>query len=73
MEENSTKKQILKENRQENLLADLALSAKEQIQNQVEKDLEPKLEELLARNMLLLGKEWNFWSVSKFEGLIAGK
>ena len=46
-EEENTKTQ--KERRQENLLADLAFSAKEQIQNQVEKDLKPKLDELLAK------------------------
>ena len=46
-EEENPRKQ--KESRQENLMADLAISAKEQIQNQVEKYLEPKLDELLAR------------------------
>ena len=44
-EEENTRKQ--KGSRQENLLEDLALSAKEQIQNQVEKDLEPRLDMLL--------------------------
>ena len=48
-EEENTKKQ--KENRQESLMADLALSAKEQIANQVEKDLEPKLDLLLAQKV----------------------
>ena len=32
-------------------MADLALSAKEQIANQVEKDLEPKLDLLLAQKV----------------------
>ena len=46
-EENSKKQ---KESRQENLLANLALSAREQIQNQVEKDL-PKLDMFLAQRV----------------------
>ena len=48
-EEENTRKQ--NESRQENLLADLALSAKEQIQNQVEKDLDPRLDILLAKKV----------------------
>ena len=48
-EEENSKKQ--KQSRQENLLAILALSAKEQIQNQVEKKLEPKLDMLLAQKV----------------------
>ena len=46
LEEANTKKQ--KEERQEKQMANLALSASEQIQQQVEKDLEPKLDKLLA-------------------------
>ena len=45
----NSKKQ--KESRQESLLANLALSAREQIQSQVEKDLEPKLDMLLAQKV----------------------
>ena len=48
-EEQNTKKQ--KEQRQEKLMADLALSAREQIQHQVEKDLEPRLDILLAQKV----------------------
>ena len=47
-EENSKKQ---KESRQESLLANLALSAREQIQKQVEEDLEPKLDMLLAQKV----------------------
>ena len=47
LQEEDTKKQ--KESRQENLLADLDFSAKEQIQIQVGKDLEPRLDILLAQ------------------------
>ena len=39
------------ESRQESLLANLALSAREQIQKQVEEDLEPKLDMLLAQKV----------------------
>ena len=46
--ENTKKK---KESRQESLLADLAISAREQIQRQVERDLEPRLEMLLAQKV----------------------
>ena len=48
-EEENTRKQ--KESGQESLMADLALSAKQQISNQVEKDLEPKLDLLLAQKV----------------------
>ena len=48
-EEENPRKQ--KESRQENLLADLALSAQEQTQNQVGKDLEPRLDMLLAQKV----------------------
>ena len=48
-EEENSKKQ--KESSQEDLLANLASSAREQIQNQVEKDLEPKLDILLAQKV----------------------
>ena len=48
-DEENTKKQ--KESRQESLLADLAISAREQIQRQVERDLEPRLEMLLAQKV----------------------
>ena len=47
-QENSKKQ---KESHQENLLANLALSAREQIQNQAEKDLEPKLDMFLAHKV----------------------
>ena len=48
-DEENAKKQ--KESRQESLLADLAIFAREQIQRQVEQDLEPKLEMLLAQRV----------------------
>ena len=47
LEEANNKKQ--KEDRQEKQMANLALSAREQIQQQVEKDLEPNLDKLLAK------------------------
>ena len=49
LEEANAKKQ--KEDRQEKQMANLALSAREQIQQQVEKDLEPKLDKLLAQKI----------------------
>ena len=49
VEEENSKKQ--KEGHQESLLANLALSAREQIQTQVDEDLEPKLDILLAKNV----------------------
>ena len=49
-EENSNKQ---KENRQENLMAELALSAKEQINKHMEKILEPHLDVLLAKKVKL--------------------
>ena len=48
-DEENAKKQ--KESRQESLLANLALSARKQIQKQVEEDLEPKLDMLLAQKV----------------------
>ena len=63
-EEENSKKQ--KESRQENLLANLALSAREQIQNQVEKDLEPRLDMLLAQKVKPQAM-WKKKSVAKKE------
>ena len=48
MEENSRKQ---KEENQDRKMADMGLSATEQIQKQVDKSLEPKLEELLAKKV----------------------
>ena len=48
-DEENAKKQ--KESRQESLLANLALSAREQIQKQVEEDLEPTLDMFLAQKV----------------------
>ena len=48
MEENSRKQ---KEENQDRKMADMGLSATEQIQKQVDKSLEPKLEKLLAKKV----------------------
>ena len=48
MEENSCKQ---KEDNQDRKMAEMGLSATEQIQKQVDKSLEPKLEKLLARKV----------------------
>ena len=48
MEENSRKQ---KEDNQDRKMAEMGLSATEQIQKQVDKSLEPKLEKLLARKV----------------------
>ena len=47
----SPKTTIVKERRKHPKAKGVALSTKEQIQNQVEKDLQPKLDELLARKV----------------------
>ena len=51
MDENSRKQ---KEGNQDRKMADMGLSATEQIQKQVDKSLEPKLEKLLAKRLKLL-------------------